>query len=160
LPKAIQTDIITAIGFGDYVPNTTGARVFSFFYDTIGILNLALLVGTTRETVIEGFENSYRKRRAAMSQRRKEHKFEKARAHARRVIIERMLKEAGLPLYVNQTHARGRGGLGHVYKVFNEQALGKDAIKAAELEACEVGHFVLSFDLLLTPSLVEYRQEC
>ncbi|KAG8706743.1 hypothetical protein FRC09_002242, partial [Ceratobasidium sp. 395] len=55
---------IETVGFGDIILTTTAGRVFSIFYNTFGIINLGLAVSTTRETIIESFENSYRKRRA------------------------------------------------------------------------------------------------
>ncbi|QRW10440.1 ion channel protein [Ceratobasidium sp. AG-Ba] len=83
---------IETVGFGDIILTTTLGRVFSIFYNTFGIINLGLAVSTTRETIIESFENSYRKRRA-----------ERDRAkHARAQIraAEQMLRRMGAPVYV------------------------------------------------------------
>ncbi|GAA5896777.1 hypothetical protein JCM8208_007085 [Rhodotorula glutinis] len=51
---------LLTVGFGDVVPSTTGAQVFSVFYNTIGILTFALLVAFTRETVLEAMQTEYR----------------------------------------------------------------------------------------------------
>jgi hypothetical protein len=51
---------ILTIGFGDISPSTSGARVFSIFYNTFGILNTGLAIAIARETIIESFKQSYR----------------------------------------------------------------------------------------------------
>ena len=63
---------IETVGFGDITPSKTSARIFAVLHATIGILNLALAVGTCRETIIEGFEHGYRKRVAEIRKRRME----------------------------------------------------------------------------------------
>ncbi|KAG8717946.1 hypothetical protein FRC08_006288, partial [Ceratobasidium sp. 394] len=80
------------VGFGDIVLTTTLGRVFSIFYNTFGIINLGLAVSTTRETIIESFENSYRKRRAERD------RMKHARAQIR--AAEQMLRRMGVPVYV------------------------------------------------------------
>ncbi|KAG8742490.1 hypothetical protein FRC10_001386 [Ceratobasidium sp. 414] len=81
-----------SVGFGDIVLTTTLGRVFSIFYNTFGIINLGLAVSTTRETIIESFENSYRKRRAERE------RMKHARAQIR--AAEQMLRRLGVPVYV------------------------------------------------------------
>ncbi|GAA5843546.1 hypothetical protein JCM9279_000788 [Rhodotorula babjevae] len=51
---------LLTIGFGDVVPSTTGAQVFSLFFNTIGILTFALLVAFTRETALEAMQTEYK----------------------------------------------------------------------------------------------------
>ncbi|GAA6048621.1 hypothetical protein JCM3770_002061 [Rhodotorula araucariae] len=51
---------LLTIGFGDVVPDSTGAQVFSLFFNTIGILTFALLVAFTRETALEAMQNEYK----------------------------------------------------------------------------------------------------
>ncbi|CAE6459001.1 hypothetical protein ACGC1H_002100 [Rhizoctonia solani] len=83
---------IETVGFGDIILTTTLGRVFSIFYNTFGIINLGLAVSTTRETIIESFENSYRKRRVERDQ------LKHARAHIR--AAEQLLRRMGQPVYV------------------------------------------------------------
>ncbi|KAG8954860.1 hypothetical protein FRC04_010343 [Tulasnella sp. 424] len=54
---------IETIGFGDITPNNTGSTLFCIFYSTIGIITVWLVVNTTRETIMEAFENVYLKGR-------------------------------------------------------------------------------------------------
>ncbi|KAG9097428.1 hypothetical protein FRC06_007569 [Ceratobasidium sp. 370] len=82
----------SAVGFGDIILTTTLGRIFSIFYNTFGIINLGLAVSTTRETIIESFENSYRKRRAERE------KMKHARAQIR--AAEQMLRRMDVPVYV------------------------------------------------------------
>ncbi|KAG8794392.1 hypothetical protein FRC12_024719 [Ceratobasidium sp. 428] len=83
---------IETVGFGDIILTTTAGRVFSIFYNTFGIINLGLTVSTTRETIIESFENSYRKRRAERD------RMKHARAQVR--AAEQMLRRMDVPVYV------------------------------------------------------------
>ncbi|KAG9032509.1 hypothetical protein FRB95_001416 [Tulasnella sp. JGI-2019a] len=99
---------IETIGFGDIHPVGTGSTVFCIFYATFGIVNIGLVVNTTRETIIEAFQNEYRRRATEVARRRHEHKVSRMQENARRAAIERQLKEAGLPLYV-------RDGGGHFH---------------------------------------------
>ncbi|KEP48325.1 ion channel protein [Rhizoctonia solani 123E] len=90
---------IETVGFGDIILTTTLGRVFSIFYNTFGIINLGLAVSTTRETIIESFENSYRKRRVERDQ------LKHARAHIR--AAEQLLRRMGQPVYVPLPHSLG-----------------------------------------------------
>ncbi|CAE6474241.1 unnamed protein product [Rhizoctonia solani] len=83
---------IETVGFGDIILTTTLGRVFSMFYNTFGIINLGLAVSTTRETIIESFENSYRKRRVEREN------LKHARAQIR--AAEQLLRRMGQPVYV------------------------------------------------------------
>ncbi|BGP48693.1 Potassium channel [Rhodotorula kratochvilovae] len=51
---------LLTVGFGDIVPDTTGAQIFSLFFNTVGILTFALLVAFTRETALEAIQNEYK----------------------------------------------------------------------------------------------------
>ncbi|KAE8272085.1 hypothetical protein A4X09_0g248 [Tilletia walkeri] len=57
------------IGFGDITPKTTASRIVLFVYAPIGIVLIALVIATTRETILEQFEQSYKQRRLAVKQR-------------------------------------------------------------------------------------------
>ncbi|KAG5651636.1 hypothetical protein H0H81_007979 [Sphagnurus paluster] len=94
---------IETIGFGDIVPKTAGARSFTAIYALFGILNLALTVGLTRESVLEGIEVGYRRRVRAMRARRKKLHWEH-RVYTRwRAAIEFHLRRAGAPIWVKDT---------------------------------------------------------
>ncbi|CCO32747.1 hypothetical protein BN14_06810 [Rhizoctonia solani AG-1 IB] len=88
---------IETVGFGDIVLTTTLGRVFSIFYNTFGIINLGLAVSTTRETIIESFENSYRKRRAERES------LKQSRAQIR--AAEQLLSRMGQSVYVSLPHS-------------------------------------------------------
>lgn len=138
---------IETIGFGDFHPTDTRSRVFAIVYNTIGILNLGMAISTCRETIIESFEHSYRKRLRRMAETRslkREKRF-------RKTAIENALRKAGLPVFVHvhttdaegqrKTVGGGRGGGGYrkrtKHRVLNEKALSTDEMRAAmeEVEA-------------------------
>ncbi|KAF5383291.1 hypothetical protein D9615_005020 [Tricholomella constricta] len=91
---------IETIGFGDIVPNSTGSRVFTCFYSIFGIVNLALTVGLTRETVLEAIEVGYRKRVKAMRQHRRAVQLERRVFERWRAAIEFRLRRTGAPIWV------------------------------------------------------------
>ncbi|KAM0791088.1 hypothetical protein ACM66B_004379 [Microbotryomycetes sp. NB124-2] len=70
---------IESVGFGDITPNTLQARIFAFFYDTVGLVMLGFTVAIARETIIETFEASYRARRDALAKKARERKEERRR---------------------------------------------------------------------------------
>ncbi|KAG5645495.1 hypothetical protein DXG03_005904 [Asterophora parasitica] len=94
---------IETIGFGDIVPNSTGSRVFTCLYSVFGILNLALTVGLTRETVLEGIEVGYRKRVKAMRERRKTVMFERRVFERWRAAITFRLRRIDAPIWVKDS---------------------------------------------------------
>ncbi|KAJ4466998.1 hypothetical protein J3R30DRAFT_3579783 [Lentinula aciculospora] len=91
---------IEAIGFGDIPPVTTGSKVFICFYAIFGIINLALAVSLTRETVLEALEVGYRKRVHAARVKRKTLRWRKRVAHRWREAVEWRLREKGYPIWV------------------------------------------------------------
>ena len=62
---------IETIGFGDIVPDSSRSKVFICFYATLGIINLAFVVGYVRETVLEGLDFGYRRRLLKIQERRR-----------------------------------------------------------------------------------------
>ncbi|GLB39132.1 putative ion channel [Lyophyllum shimeji] len=91
---------IETIGFGEITPQTGGSRAFTCIYAVFGIVNLAVAVGLTRETVLEGVEVGYRKRAAAVRERRKRLHHER-RVWARwRTSVEWRLRSKGQPVWV------------------------------------------------------------
>ncbi|GAA5968664.1 hypothetical protein JCM11641_007717 [Rhodosporidiobolus odoratus] len=72
---------ITSVGFGDVVPISVGSRIFSFFYDPIGLILIAFTIAVARECLIESFEDSYRARRDQLAKIAKERKEERKRRH-------------------------------------------------------------------------------
>ncbi|KAG6868644.1 hypothetical protein C0993_012688 [Termitomyces sp. T159_Od127] len=91
---------IETVGFGDIVPRSTGARVFTCLYSVFGIISLALTVGLTRETVLEAIEVGYRRRVKAARQHRRTVRFERRVVRRWNAAIEWHLRRAGLPLWV------------------------------------------------------------
>lgn len=74
---------IETIGFGDISPSSVGARVFLFFYVPFGIFNLALAVGTARDTLVESWSAAYRRRRHNVVKRQRERKQQRVEETAR-----------------------------------------------------------------------------
>ncbi|KAJ7154605.1 hypothetical protein C8R46DRAFT_1117876 [Mycena filopes] len=91
---------IETIGFGDIHPQTTGARLFTGIYAAFGILTIALTVGLTRETVLEGLEVGYRKRVQAVRQRRKLGRWKRRVSKRWREAVDWRLRESGHPVWV------------------------------------------------------------
>ncbi|KAJ7074969.1 hypothetical protein B0H15DRAFT_45155 [Mycena belliarum] len=91
---------IETIGFGDIQPRSTGARLFTCIYAAFGILTIALAVGLTRETVLEGLEVGYRKRVQAVRLRRKVGRWKRRVANRWREAVEWRLRESGQPVWV------------------------------------------------------------
>lgn len=103
------TVTIETIGFGDITPNTTGARLFVCCYMVFGIINIGLVVGMCRETVLEALEVGYRRRIQKMRLRRREaRRFRKWETRWRRAV-EWRLKERGLPVWVHDRHMQHEG---------------------------------------------------
>ncbi|KAJ7249438.1 hypothetical protein C8J57DRAFT_1521927 [Mycena rebaudengoi] len=106
---------IETIGFGDITPETTGARVFTSIYAAFGIVTVALAVGLTRETVLEGLEVGYRKRVQDVRLRRKVGRWKRRVANRWREAVEWRLRESNQPVWVpNDKDKSGRGALGAV----------------------------------------------
>lgn len=82
--NALYFSVVTieTVGLGDITPETTGARVFVCFYSAFGVLNVALAVGQTRDTVLEALEVAYRKRVRDVGARRRERQRQ-VRVHQR-----------------------------------------------------------------------------
>ncbi|CEH17523.1 Tandem pore domain K channel [Ceraceosorus bombacis] len=72
-----------SIGFGDIAPNDVAMRILFLFLMPPGIVLLGLVIATARESILEEFELSYKKRRALFRQRLKERS--EARRHNRRL---------------------------------------------------------------------------
>ncbi|KAM0754917.1 voltage-gated potassium channel [Meredithblackwellia eburnea MCA 4105] len=105
---------ITSCGFGDLYPTNVAGRVFSFFYDVAGLVLIAFTIALARETVIETFEASYRRRRERLAEKAKARKEEKRRhARERKERRERELKEMrDNPNYSLQRTLTNLGGPG------------------------------------------------
>lgn len=78
------------------VPRTAGAKTFTCFYASFGIILFALTVATTRDTILETFELSYRSRRARLAQKARERK-ELHLQRARRLAERRQYRSESLP---------------------------------------------------------------
>ena len=124
---------IETIGFGDISPSTLGAKIFLFFYAPIGILNLAVTVGTARDTIVESWNTAYRRRRYEMIKRHRARKQQRAEEAIRRDAIEEQLTAIGAPLYVTARGGGVRGGARS--RKLNVRALTKDQLQMAEDQA-------------------------
>lgn len=98
---------IETIGFGDIVPKSVGARVFTGFYSVVGILNLAVAVSTTRDTIVESFEHSYKASLHSLKEMQRKHRQHKALRKAQKAALKNILEMAEVPVYVKKRHARG-----------------------------------------------------
>ncbi|KAI8986686.1 hypothetical protein BD414DRAFT_486759 [Trametes punicea] len=91
---------IETIGFGDIVPRSTGARVWTCFYILFGVINVGVVIAMFRETVLEGLEVQYRRRMRKVRQRRRDaRRFRRWEARWQRAV-EFRLQQAGLPVWV------------------------------------------------------------
>ena len=91
---------IETIGFGDIVPTSRSSRVFICFYATLGVTNLAFVVGYVRETVLEGLDFGYRRRLLAIQEKRRAARRRKrAEKRWRHAIIWR-LRERHAPIWI------------------------------------------------------------
>ncbi|EIW71024.1 hypothetical protein M231_07533 [Tremella mesenterica] len=124
---------LETVGYGDITPSHVGAKIFLLFYAPIGILNLAVTVGTARDTMVESWNAAYRRRRHEMIKRHKIRKQQRQEENIRRVAIEQQLEAIGAPVYINRggVRAAARG------KRLNVKALSEDQLNAAETQAME-----------------------
>ncbi|KDN52470.1 hypothetical protein K437DRAFT_254252 [Tilletiaria anomala UBC 951] len=60
---------ITSVGFGDMLPATLASKIILFFYAPVGIVLVALVIATARQTILESFEKTYKKRRTEFRRR-------------------------------------------------------------------------------------------
>lgn len=91
---------IETIGFGDIVPETTGARVFICVYAAIGLLNLGVAIGKCRDMVLEAMDVGYRKRLRTARERWKESRKRRYTEARWRHVIESRLRTIGVPVWV------------------------------------------------------------
>jgi potassium channel subfamily K, other eukaryote len=87
-------------GFGDIQLTSTGSKVFTCFYAIIGIINVGLAVGLTRETVIESLEIGYRRRVHAMREARQQARWRRRVTAKWKAAVEWRLKEAKKEIWV------------------------------------------------------------
>lgn len=92
---------LTTVGFGDIVPNTTGSRIFLFFFAPIGIMIVALVITTARLTILEEFQQLYIRRRQKFKEKHEERSKQRKEQHDLRRKVRRVA-------------ATGRGGTGLV----------------------------------------------
>ncbi|KAF9236056.1 hypothetical protein BU15DRAFT_89330 [Melanogaster broomeanus] len=93
---------IETIGFGDISPDDTASRAFICCYTTLGVVNLAVVVGVFRETLLEGLDIGYRKRvKAIQDRRRAARRQRRAETRWRHAIIWR-LRAVNAPIWVRK----------------------------------------------------------
>ena len=91
---------IETIGFGDIHPQSTGAKIWTCFYVSGGVLNIGMAIAMCRESVMEGLEIGYRRRMREMRQRRREaRRYRRWEARWQRAV-EFRLREAGYPIWL------------------------------------------------------------
>ena len=94
---------IETIAFGDIVPTSTGARVWTCVYIVFGIINIGVAIVMCRETILEGLEIGYRRRMRDLRQRRRDaQRFREWETRWQRAV-EFRLREAGEPVWVPDT---------------------------------------------------------
>ncbi|KAG9311807.1 hypothetical protein JVU11DRAFT_8054 [Chiua virens] len=91
---------IETIGFGDIVPHSSGSRVFICFYATLGVINLAFVVGYVRETVLEGLDFGYRKRIIAVKGKRRATALRRCAENRWRHAVVWRLRERHAPAWI------------------------------------------------------------
>ncbi|KZS97352.1 voltage-gated potassium channel [Sistotremastrum niveocremeum HHB9708] len=126
---------IETIGFGDIHPTGTSSRIFAIFYNTIGLLMLGMAISMCRETVIESFEHSYHKRAKLLAEKHQEHKLARVARRARRIAVERQLRAAGLPAYIDDPHHHHPHVRKRSKSVLNDGALSEEQTRKALDEA-------------------------
>ncbi|OSD08778.1 hypothetical protein PYCCODRAFT_1401521 [Trametes coccinea BRFM310] len=100
---------IETIGFGDIVPHSTGARVWTCFYILFGVINVGVVIAMFRETALEAMEVEYRRRMRKLRQTRRDaRRFRRWEARWQRAV-EFRLRDAGLPIWVSDKE-ESRGG--------------------------------------------------
>ncbi|EIW74327.1 hypothetical protein CONPUDRAFT_160035 [Coniophora puteana RWD-64-598 SS2] len=170
---------IETVGFGDITPQTTGARIFTCLYSAFGIINVAVVVGLFRETVLEGLEVGYQRRLNGLRARRRQGQVRK-RAQARwREAVAWRLRNQGSRVWVRDEH-EGRPRRAPVMRVrdqlvawwyalpnvrdadganhANGRRLNLEALEQSKLEgaAMEAG---MPLDMLLPPEFYERQRE-
>ncbi|KAJ2929325.1 hypothetical protein H1R20_g7776, partial [Candolleomyces eurysporus] len=119
---------IETVGFGDVVPSTTGSRIFTMFYITFGILNLAVAVASVREVLLEGIVVSLQERIHAIKQRERQRRI---RGRWRDAIIWR-LRAQRLPVWIDRPAQAPRNLR---LRRLHHRRLNIEALTTAQLEA-------------------------
>ncbi|EGO03438.1 hypothetical protein SERLA73DRAFT_45542, partial [Serpula lacrymans var. lacrymans S7.3] len=102
---------IETIGFGDIVPTSTAGRIFVCAYSAIGIVNIGVVVGLFRETVMEGLEVGYRKRVKDLSDNRRAARRKKRAEHRWKQAVMWRLRDRRAPTWIREKkrdEARGQ----------------------------------------------------
>ena len=85
-------------GFGDILPTSTGSRVFTMFYITLGILHIAVAVSYAREALLEGIVLSLQHRILGVRRRERDR-----RVRARwRDAVQWRLRAQGSAIWVDR----------------------------------------------------------
>lgn len=92
-----SVESIATIGLGDIVPNNTASKILLFFIAPGGIILLAVMVAIARQTILEEFEDAYKRRRnqykQKLAERQKERKqHRQVRAEIRSSLSRQMKK--------------------------------------------------------------------
>lgn len=92
-----SVESIATIGLGDIVPNGIASKILLFFIAPGGIILLAVMVAIARQTILEEFEDAYKRRRnqykQKLAERQKERKqHRQTRAEIRSNLSRQMRK--------------------------------------------------------------------
>ena len=91
---------IETIGFGDIVPVSTGARVWTCLFISFGVITIGVAIAMCRETIMEGLEIGYRRRVHNFRERRRDaRRFRRWEARWRHAV-EFRLREKDEPVWV------------------------------------------------------------
>ncbi|KAI1797989.1 hypothetical protein LXA43DRAFT_1105991 [Ganoderma leucocontextum] len=98
---------IETIGFGDIVPLTTGARVWTCLFISFGVITIGVAIAMCRETIMEGLEIGYRRRVRNLRERRRDaRRFRRWEARWRRAV-EFRLREKEQSIWVPDAETDG-----------------------------------------------------
>ncbi|PWN37211.1 voltage-gated potassium channel, partial [Meira miltonrushii] len=93
-----SVESIATIGLGDIVPKNTASRILLFFIAPGGIILLGVMVAIARQTILEEFEDAYKRRRhqykQKLSERQKERKQHRQDRANVRSNLSRQMKKA------------------------------------------------------------------
>lgn len=123
-----STATVLTVGFGDIVPGSPGGKVLVILYAPIGIVLVALVVSSARNTILETFQAALmartKERRKRIAQRRQAHKEQKRQDRELRRIMPRAFTFG--PNETSQSNAGGqvKGDFAEALEMMESQAAG------------------------------------
>lgn len=92
------------------MPSTVGSKVFCFFYQAFGIINLAVAIGTAQDTLYETWQAAYRRRRILLQRKHRERRAARDELLRKQREIEEQLEGLGVPVWVPVGGSKADGG--------------------------------------------------